>query len=112
MSADRKIDGPLWAGSGLVVVRRQRWPWLTTQAPCRHDRENPATGEHRSRQCAHRSPKYVPQFMQSGGQQEQTLYRHRLASDLVQQGLSVAGDVRECTQFGSATDKRYSLSRL
>jgi len=43
---------------------------------------------------------------------KQTAYRHRLTGDLVQQGLSVAGDVRECTQFGSATDKRYSLYLL
>ena len=54
---------------------------------------------------------YVPQFTQSGRQQKQTPYRHRLTGRLVQQGLSVAGDVRECIEFGSATDKRYSLGR-
>ena len=55
---------------------------------------------------------YVPQFTQSGRQQKQTPYRNRLTGRLVQQGLSVAGDVRECIEFGSATDKRYSLGRI
>ena len=31
------------------------------------------------------------------------------AGGSVQQGLSVAGDVRDSIQLGSATDKRYSL---
>lgn len=33
-------------------------------------------------------------------------YRDRLAGGLVQQVLSVVGVVRDCTEFGNATDKR------
>ena len=57
---------------------------------------------------AHRQ-RYVPQFAPADGRAKQIPYRNRLTGGLVQQGLSVAGDVRGCTQFGSATDKRYSL---
>jgi hypothetical protein len=53
--------------------------------------------------------RYVPQFRASGGWQKKTPYRHRLTGGLVQQGLSVAGGIRDGTQFGRATDKRYSF---
>jgi hypothetical protein len=57
---------------------------------------------------AHRQ-KYVPQFAPVDEPAKQTPYRHRLTGGSVQQGLSVAGDVRDSHQFGRATDKRYSL---
>jgi hypothetical protein len=50
--------------------------------------------------------RYVPQFAPVDGRAKQTPYRHRLTGGLVQQGLSVAGDVRDSSQFGRATDKR------
>ncbi len=60
---------------------------------------------------AHRQS-YVPQFAPADRRAQQTPYRHRLTSGLVQQGLSVAGDVRDSNQFGCATDKRYSLGHM
>jgi hypothetical protein len=51
----------------------------------------------------------VPQFVPVDGRAKQTPYRHRLTGGLVQQGLSVAGDVYDSNRFGRATDKRYSL---
>ena len=60
----------------------------------------------RRRVDAHRQ-RYVPQFAPLDGRAKQT--PHRLTGGSVQQGLSVAGDVRDSNQFGRATDKRYSL---
>ena len=61
---------------------------------------------------AHRQ-RYVPQFAPADVQAKQTpYYLHRLTGGLVQQGLSVAGDDRDSNQFGSATDKRYSLGNI
>jgi dienelactone hydrolase len=57
---------------------------------------------------AHRQ-KYVPQFAPVGEQAKQTPYRDRPTGGSVQQGLSVAGDVRDSYQLGGAIDKRYSL---
>lgn len=54
---------------------------------------------------AHRQ-RYVPQFAPEDTSAKQTPYCHRLTGGLVQQGLSVAGDIRDSNQFGSATDKR------
>ena len=67
-------------------------------------RERPA----RQRTKAHQQ-RYVPQFAPIVGRTKQTPYRHRLTGGSVQQGLSVAGDVRDSSPFCGATDKRYSL---
>ena len=63
-----------------------------------------------ARMDAHRQ-RYVPQFAPEDRPAKQIPYRHRLAGGLVQQGLSVAGDVRDSNQIGCAPDKRYSLGR-
>ena len=70
-------------------------------------RERPA----RQRTKAHQQ-RYVPQFAPIVGRTKQTPYRHRLTGGSVQQGLSVAGDVRDSSPFCGATDKRYSLAVL